>query len=104
MNPKPPETYTKIAHEFSNLTVKVVALDYLMGMKLTSARVQDIKDVATILSNDGNTEPFLLMSKLKGMEFDIDISLLLEAFGLAHGMVWLENFYKDNEERLIGLF
>jgi len=41
-----------------------------------------------------------LLSKLKHMKFDIDISLLLEAFEIAYGMNWLDNFYTENSEEL----
>ena len=69
-------------------------------MKLYSQREQDLRDVASILRQDNNEQPFELLSKLKDMRFDIDISLLLEAFEMAHGMNWLDNFYTENSEEL----
>ena len=45
-------------------------------------------------------QPFELLSALVGMEFDVDISGLLDAYERAHGMVWLEDFYARNQEDL----
>jgi hypothetical protein len=103
LNTEPPEQYTEVMHQFSNLTVRVVGLDYLVGMKLTSARERDVKDVGVILVGEGIQNPFDLMGTLKGMGFSIDVSLLLEAFGMAYGMDWLETFYHENAKMLSGL-
>ena len=100
MNPKPPYEYCEIVHEFSNLIVKSVSLMYLIGMKLISAREQDLIDVGAILRHEHNKQPLELLLKLKGMEFQIDLSYLLDAFEEAHGMEWLEQFYFDNENEL----
>ena len=100
LNPKPPAEYCEIAYKSDNLTVKEVSISYLTGMKLYSQREQDLRDVASILRKDNNEHPFELFSKLKHMKFDIDISLLLEAFEMAHGMDWLDNFYTENSEEL----
>jgi len=37
------------------------------------------------------------------MKFDIDISLILEAFEMAHGMAWLENLYIEQGAKTICL-
>ena len=103
LNTEPPEKYTKVIHQFPNLIVRVVRLDYLIGMKLTSARERDIKDVGAILAGEGTQEPFGLMETLNKMGFNVDISLLLETFGIAHGMDWLETFYRENAKRLSGM-
>jgi hypothetical protein len=100
LNPEPPTEYCEIVHKFDNLTVKEVKIIYLVGMKLYSQREQDLRDVANILRQDNDEQPFELLLKLKDMKFDIDISLLLEAFEIAHGMDWLDNFYTDNAEEL----
>jgi len=100
LNPEPPAEYCEIAYKFDNLTVKEVNITYLTGMKLYSQREQDLRDVASILRQDNNEQPFELLSKLKDMKFDIDISLLLEAYEMAHGMNWLDNFYTENSEEL----
>jgi hypothetical protein len=100
MNPKPPIAHYKLVHKFSNLEVNAVDMPYLIGMKLTSGREQDLIDVGTILKHDNNREPFELLTELVGMRFQIDISGLLDGYEKAHGMQWLEDFYKDNESEL----
>jgi len=82
---------------------QVVELDYLIGMKLTSARERDLKDVGEILAGEKNKTPFELMATLKEMRFSIDVSLLLEAFGMAYGIDWLETFYNENAKLLSGM-
>lgn len=104
MNPKPPEVFCTLVHQFSNLTVMAVDLIYLVGMKLTSARGQDIKDVAEIIKSTSEKQPFELSRKLTEMGFQVDISVLLDAYGDAMGMAWLEQFYSENEHKLTGLF
>jgi len=59
-----------------------------------------MKNYLNILRQDNNEQPFELLDKLKDMKFDIDISLLLEAFEMAYGMNWLDNFYNANAEEL----
>ena len=104
MNPEPPGKYCKLIHQFSNLTVLAVDLLYLAGMKLTSARGQDLKDVAEIIRNTKELQPFELLNKLTEMRFIIDISILLDTYGEAFGMEWLEKFYNENEHDLGELF
>jgi len=79
-------------------------LIYLVGMKLTSARGQDLKDVVEIMKNTKELKPFELLKTLTGMGFIIDISILLDAYGEALGMEWLEEFYTANEQELGRLF
>ena len=100
MNPQPPIEYCKTVYRFSNLEVNTVDLVYLIGMKLTSARGQDMRDVAEILKKTKDFFPLELLSELSGMKFEIDVSILLDAFEYAHGMEWLEKFYKENESEL----
>jgi len=104
MNPQPLDEYCRLVHLFSNLVVEAVSIKYLIGMKLVSGRVQDVIDVGDILNRDNNVQPFELLSELESMEFDVDISVLLDAFERAHGMDWLDGFYKDNQGELIKYF
>ena len=104
LNPEPPGQYCKVIHQFSNLTVLAVDLLYLVGMKLTSARGQDMRDVAEIIRKTKELQPFELSGKLTEMGFQIDISILLDVYGEALGMEWLEQFYNENEHKLGGLF
>ena len=100
MNPLPPIEHRELIYKFSNLTVEVVSVTYLIGMKLYSGRTEDLKDVAGILKSDDITGPFKLMKQLTVMGFHIDISDLLDTFGAAHGFDWLQQFYIDNQNEL----
>ena len=100
MNPKPSDEYCEPVYQFPNLEVKVVRITYLMGMKLASGREQDLLDVGDILKKNNNEKPFELLSELAGMNFDIDISGLLDAYEKAHGMDWLDEFYVNNQNDL----
>lgn len=103
MNVKPPENICKPLYEFSNLKVLAPPLDYIAGMKLVSAREQDIQDVAFILQKLKITSPDAFRKTLSEYGFSsIDESLLLESFGLAYGMEWLEKYYIDHEEEILG--
>ena len=104
MNPEPPDIYCELVHQLSNLTVKAVEMTYLIGMKLVSARGQDLIDLADIIRGYKDLQPFELLSKLAGMKFDIDISILLDAFEGARGMDWLDKFYRENEAELRRFF
>jgi len=103
-NPTPPPERQELVHQFSNLTVNKVDMVYLMGMKLHSGREQDVQDVAAILAMDGNKAPLQLKSELTKMGFVVDVSVLLEAYGVAYGMDWLSEFYTDNELALQDIF
>ena len=73
-------------------------------MKLESGREQDLRDVSDIISSNNNTEPFSLFSELIEMGFHVDVSVLLEAYGMAHGMDWVMKFYTENEVELQKLY
>ena len=100
MNPTPPAEHRELAYKFSNLTVEIVTITYLLGMKLHSGRDQDLKDAADIIRKDGVQEPFELMEELENIGFTVDISNLLDTFGEAHGIDWLTNFYEENQNKL----
>jgi hypothetical protein len=100
MNPEPPDRFCEVVYTFSNLIVKAVKLDYLIGMKLISARGQDLNDLADIIRSKEDMQPLELMIQLNEMGFTVDISLLLDAFEGARGMDWLDSFYKENQEEL----
>jgi hypothetical protein len=99
-NPMPPAQYCEEIYKFSHLAVSNVNMFYLIGMKLESGREQDLKDVATVIKSDKNIQPLTLHSKLSTMNFNADISMLLEAFGIIYGLDWLTKFYTDNETEL----
>ena len=101
MNPDPPDDCCEIVHQYPNLTVKAVDMTYLIGMKLISARGQDLMDVADIIKNSKDIQPFELLARLNGLKFEIDISIMLDAFERAYGMEWLDKFYRENESELL---
>ena len=101
LNDAPPEEVCDKLYEFSNLTVLMPPLDYIAGMKLKSARQIDIKDVADIIIKEDIKSPKVLQTKLDSYGLtEIDESLLLEAFGNAYGMKWLEEYYISHESDL----
>ena len=102
-NKKPPEQYCELKYSMSNLTVGIVNILYVVGMKLSpqSARPKDLDHVASYLKDSGSKQPFELSSQLVKMGFnDIDISVLMEAYGNAYGLEWLADFYTNNESKL----
>ena len=101
LNPEPPVEYCEYVYKYTNLIIKEISILYLIGMKLYSQRLHDLKDVAEILKHDENEKPFELFSELANMNFNIDISLLLEVYEMAYGMKWLENFYVANSSELL---
>lgn len=103
MNPLPPAKHQELVHNFSNLTVKAVDTVYLMGMKLTSLRERDIIDLKTIIKHSAGLAPLRLYSDLTAIGFSVDISAVLEAFGGAFGMEWLEGYYLEHEAEIVHL-
>ena len=105
MNISPPESICDTLYKFSNLIVRAVPIDYLLGMKLESGREQDLKDIGLIIQHEGFKAPFELVEQLRQQGFSqMDFSMLLEGFSYAYGMEWLENFYREHENQLEELF
>ena len=67
MNEKPPENICDILYDFSNLKVLMPPLDYIAGMKLTSAREQDVEDVAAILNKLSIVSPDSFLKKMQSL-------------------------------------
>ena len=94
MNKKPPVEICDLLYDFSNLKVRIPPLEYIACMKLYSAREQDIKDVSQIIIKKKIELPEDMEKILEKYGFpEIDESVLLEAFGEAYGMEWLEDYY-----------
>lgn len=101
LNPQPPFDSCEVLYSFENLTVYVVSLDYVLGMKLTSARDQDLKDVGDIIKHKRLRSPFTLYERLIKMGFaSLDFAYILDGFRLAYGMDWLRDFFEKNQEEL----
>ena len=99
LNDYPPVDICEQIYDFSNLRVFLLPLDYIAGMKLTSAREQDVQDTADIIKMLEITDPDELLNKAhKNGFYHIDESVLLESFGIAYGMEWLEKYYLAHEE------
>lgn len=101
MNKQPPLSLCESLYSFENLTVLVVPIEYVLGMKMMSIREQDLKDIGAIIKYKNFHSPFDTFKYLKDMRFDtIDLSVLLEGFSYAYGMDWLEKFFKENQDKL----
>ena len=101
LNPKPPFEFCEVLYSFENLTVYTVTLDYLLGMKLTSAREQDLRDIGEIIRYRGLSSPITLYKFLKKNGFKtVDFAYILEGFSLAYGMDWLRDFFEEHQEEL----
>ena len=98
LNNAPDEKICEELYSMSNLKVLAPPLEYIAGMKLVSSREQDVKDVAEIIRLKKIASPADLSELLNKYDFhSIDESVLLEAFGEAYGMEWLEQYYIENE-------
>lgn len=101
LNPQPPFEFCEVLYSFDNLTVYTVSLDYLLGMKLMSAREQDLIDAGDIIKYRELQSPITLYKFLKKNGFKtVDFSYILEGFNLAYGMDWLRDFFEKNQEKL----
>ena len=101
LNPLPPIEYCEVLYSFEKLTVYVVSLDYILGMKLTSTREQDLKDVGDIIRYRGLDSPIALSKFLKKNGFkSVDFAYVLEGFSRAYGMDWLRDYFEKHQEEL----
>lgn len=101
LNEVPPEAICSVLYQFSNLIVLMPPIEYVAGMKLYSAREQDIEDAAYILRTRHISSPEQFRSLLESYGFqNIDESVLLEAFGVAYGMEWLSGYFREHEEEI----
>lgn len=101
LNPQPPFEFCEVLYSFENLTIYTVSLDYLLGMKLTSAREQDLKDVGDIIRYRELQSPIILYKFLKTNGFKtLDFAYVLEGFNLAYGMDWLHEYFEKHQEEL----
>lgn len=101
LNLRPPFEFCEVLYSFENLTVYTVSLDYLLGMKLTSAREQDLIDVGEIIRFRGLSSPITLYKFLKKTGFKtVDFAYILEGFNIAYGMDWLRDYFEKHQEEL----
>ena len=102
LNSEPPESVRRVIYEMSNLTVSIVSLMYLFGMKMRSGRSRDRHDLAEIILSENQDDPIEMSEALKDIGFrDLDISILLEAFNEAYGDEWMQNYFVEHQEELL---
>ena len=63
-----------------------------------------MRDVVEIIKKTKEQQPLELLEKLTETGFVIDISILMDVYGEALGMEWLEQFYKKHENKINDLF
>ena len=101
LNPRPPFEFCEVLYSFENLTVYIVSLDYILGMKLTSAREQDLQDVGAIIKYRGLDSPIALYKFLRKSGFkSLDFAYILEGFSIAYGWEWLRDYFEKNQKEL----
>ena len=98
MNRIPPLSICKKAYSYSNLTVFIPPLSYILGMKLESWRDRDRQDAGKIIKLLKITSIKNIVNELKKYGFQPDISLVLEVFEIAYGMEWLAKYISEHHE------
>jgi len=98
MNKIPPLSICEKVFSYSNLTVFVPPLSYILGMKLDSGRDRDRQDAGEIIKLVKIRSIKDIINKLKEYGFQPDLSLILEVFEIAYGMEWLTEYMSEHYE------
>lgn len=98
MNKIPPRSICEKAFSYSNLTILVPPLSYILGMKLDSGRDRDRQDAGDIIKLVKICSIKDIINKLKEYGFQPDISMVLEVFEIAYGMEWLAEYMSEHSE------
>lgn len=98
MNRVPSRSICEKAFSYSNLTVFVPPLSYILGMKLESGRDRDRQDAGDIIKLIKIRSIKDVTNKLKEYGFQPDLSLILEVFEIAYGMEWLAEYMSEHYE------
>lgn len=98
MNKIPPGSICKKAFNYSNLTILVPPLSYILGMKLDSGRDRDRQDAGEIIKLLKIHSIKDVIHKLKEYGFQPDLSMVLEIFEIAYGMEWLVKYMSEHSE------
>lgn len=72
LNRKPPESVCNEILSYSNLTVTIPSLIYMLGMKLESARRRDLEDAGVIIRSERFEDILDTAKSLEDLEFQID--------------------------------
>lgn len=100
MNKIPPRSICEKAFSYSNLTILVPPLSYILGMKLDSGRDRDRQDAGDIIKLIKIRSIKDVTNKLKEYGFQPDLSLILEVFEIAYGMEWLAEYMTEYPDEL----
>ena len=100
MNRIPPRAICEKAYGYSNLTILVPPLPYILGMKLESGRDRDRQDAGEIMKLVKIRSIKDVINKLKEYGFQPDLSLILEVFEIAYGMEWLAEYMAEHPDEL----
>jgi hypothetical protein len=104
LNRKPPESVCHEILSYSNLTVTIPSLIYMLGMKLESARKRDIKDAGVIIRSERFEDLLDTAKSLEDLGFQIDFSVLMEAFEIAYDIEWLTEYLDEHIEEIRNLY
>jgi len=99
----PDSEYCEELYKFTNLSVDQVTIEYLLGMKLSSARQIDIEDAGYIIKTKDRKDPVGLYTLLTGMSFQLSMVSMLEAFAFAYGDEWRAVYWKEHSEEILSL-
>lgn len=103
MNRKPPESVCHEIVSYSNLTVTIPSLIYMLGMKLESARRRDLEDAGAIIRFERFEDIVDTARSLEDLGFQIDFSVLMEAFEVAYDVEWLTEYLEEHIEEIRNL-
>ena len=105
LNPEPPLDVCETLYSFSNLTILLAPIEYVLGMKMVSLREYDFKDIASIIKYKKLRSPINTYKKLKKLGFtNLDFSVLLEGFGSTYGFDWLSAYFTEHQDELKDFF
>ena len=102
LNESPPSEICEEIYRFSHLTVAVPPLEYIAGMKIISGRKQDVMDAAMIITSLHIDSPQIFVERMHkyGMN-GLDNAVLMDVFGMAYGMEWMEKYYREHESEIL---
>ena len=104
MNRKPPVSVCQEIFSYSNLTVTIPSLTYILGMKLESARSRDIDDAGAIIRSERLEDVLDTAKTLEDLGFQTDFSLLMDAFEIAYGLEWLTEYLEEHIDEISKLY
>lgn len=104
LNRKPPASVCQEILSYSNLTVTIPSLTYILGMKLESARRRDLEDAGAIIRSERFEDVLDTAKTLEDLGFQIDFSVLMEAFELAYDIEWLTKYLEEHIEEVKNLY